>query len=56
MQADGPGHLSCLSGQLDPPLGWASQAYGHKQPCTVLRWQGRAAQWQTWIEIEEDTA
>ncbi|MBN8506281.1 MAG: alginate lyase family protein, partial [Burkholderiales bacterium] len=54
VQANAPGRLSLVQGQDDPQLGllgWASGAYGHKQPCPVLRWQGRAAQWQTFIDI-----
>lgn len=34
--------LALLSGQQDPPLGWYSNQYNAKQPCSVLRWRGRA--------------
>lgn len=54
--ADAAGELSLLQGQTDPPLGWASSAYGAKQACPVLRWRGKAARWQTFIDIEASSA
>lgn len=52
VQAGAIGVLELVQGQTEPPLGWASSAYGHKEACPVLRWRGTAARWQTFIEIE----
>lgn len=51
VEADGPGELSLVQGQTEPPLGWCSKAYGHKEPSPCLRWQGTAQQWKTTVEI-----
>ncbi|WP_198937875.1 heparinase II/III-family protein, partial [Pelomonas sp. KK5] len=52
VSADVAGSLSVHSGEQDPPLGWYSVAYGEKEPCAVLRWQGRAARANLRTRIE----
>lgn len=52
VRADAPGELALLQGQIAPPLGWSSGAYGDKQSSPVLRWRGTAARWSTFIDIE----